>query len=310
MAKILFISIGLAILVAPCRSQSTCAMCPDGSIELENPERVIPFFNLSPTNSNPTCQQVADAAFSPDTDGVDCDLVQAQAGYCGCKNVPTQGICNFCPNGGSPGRSDEVVPTGDACGDLDLYARYLSAEDCESKRFESMQGLAFICGCPNVKPACTLCPDGSDPPNPDKVVFPTGETCQDMVEEIQGYTADVCEDSETTVTVSAARCDCPESPFPICSVQQNPRLCTDELLDSAIEEGCECYSFCDGEFTTCHDFPGGLLNSQLCPGIAVSGCNRARVQATEKLISSAESRNRTSLLFVATMMTALLQQFI
>ena len=130
------------------------------------------------------------------------------------------------------------------------------------------------------------------------------------MEEIQGYTADVCEDSETTVTVSAARCDCPESPFPICSVQQNPHLCTDDLLDSAIEEDCECYSFCDGEFTTCYDFPGGLLNSQLCPGVPVSGCNRARVQATEELASGSDFRNRACLLLVASSMTALLQMFI
>jgi hypothetical protein len=50
-------------------------------------------------------------------------------------------------------------------------------------------------------------------------------------------------------------------------------------LDTA-EEECECFSFCDGEFFTCHDFPGGLLSPQLCAGVGVAGCNRANARST------------------------------
>ena len=49
-------------------------------------------------------------------------------------------------------------------------------------------------------------------------------------------------------------------------------MCTDGLLATTDEE-CECYSFCDGEFFECTQFPGTLLLS--CLGQAVSGCNQA-----------------------------------
>lgn len=255
-------------------------MCPDGTNDLQYPDRVVPFFNLDGNNASPTCQQVVDAAQV--TEDVDCSVVQAQAGYCGCVGIEPQRKCSFCPGGAEPGNLDLIAPSEDSCRDLYTYIDYLSEEDCDTKRLRSMQGLSYICGCPGVEPQCSLCPDGSPPPLMDKQAQPTGETCRDMLEIIEGYTADVCLDSDTTVIVTAARCGCPDSQFPVCSVQQNPHLCTHELLDAVADQNCECYSFCDGKFSTCHDFPGGLLNGQMCSGVAVSGCNRANANGVHK----------------------------
>ncbi len=263
----------VSYLSASSQSTTPCMICPDGTKDLQYPDRVIPFFNLDGDNASPTCQQVADAAEL--AENVNCLLVQAQAGYCGCAGVEPQRQCSFCPGGAEPSKADAITPSNDKCGDLATYIDYLSEQDCVSKRFRSMQGLAYICGCPGVEPECSLCPDGSQPPLLDKQAQPTGETCREMLEVIQGYTSDVCLDSDTTVLITAARCGCQGSEFPVCSVQQNPHLCTHDLLDTVSDQNCECYSFCDGQFSTCHDFPGGLLNSELCSGVAVSGCNRA-----------------------------------
>ena len=263
-----------------CESSTSCMMCPDGSVDLAYPDRIVPFFNLGGNNSNPTCQQVAAAAQS--TESVNCAVVQAQAGYCGCAGVEPQRKCSFCPDGSKPANADTVSPSNDKCGDLFTYIEYLGEQDCESNRLRSMQGLAYLCGCPGVEPQCTVCPDGSPPPLLDVIAMPTGETCREMLEVIESYTADVCIDSDTTVLVTAARCGCPGSEFPVCSVQQNSHLCTHDLLDTVPDQDCECYSFCDGQFSTCFDFPGGILNAQVCPGVAVSGCNRASATGEQK----------------------------
>lgn len=273
----------LLLIRSPCtlgQSTTPCMMCPDGSVELAYPDRIVPFFNLGGDNSNPTCQQVAAAAQT--TESVNCALVQAQAGYCGCAGVQPQRQCSFCPDGSEPANTDTIAPSNDKCGDLFTYIEHLGEDDCKSNRFRSMQGLAYLCGCPGVEPQCSVCPDGSPPPLLDATAMPTGETCRDMLEVIQGYTADVCVDSDTTVLVTAARCGCPGSEFPVCSVQQNSHLCTHALLDTVPDQDCECYSFCDGQFSTCFDFPGGLLSAQVCPGVAVSGCNRASATGEQK----------------------------
>lgn len=269
-------------------AQSTCMICSDGTKDLEYPNRVVPFFNLDGRNADPTCQEIADAASVADAAKVDCSLVQAQAGYCGCAGVTPEGKCSFCPNGAEPANMNLVAPSNDVCEDLFTYAEFLDENSCNTKRLRSIQGLGYICGCPDVEAQCSLCSDGSDPLFLDKEAFPTGETCRDMVKIIQGYTADVCLDSDTDVFVAAARCGCEGAEFPVCSVQQNTHLCTQQLLDTAIDQECECYSFCDGEFSTCHDFPGGLLTPQLCSGVAVSGCNRAVANGGNT--SSAEGR--------------------
>ena len=61
----------------------------------------------------------------------------------------------------------------------------------------------------------------------------------------------------------------------IFSYQQNPNLCTEELLDTVSDIDCECYSFCDFEFAQCHNYPGGLLLGEQCLGTPIAGCNRA-----------------------------------
>jgi hypothetical protein len=261
-------------------TEASCAMCPDGSIDVMFPERVVPFFNLNAAQANPTCEDVAAAAAVAAPKTINCDLVKAQAGYCGCTNVDPEEKCHFCPNGALPERMKFVTPTTDTCENLYYYSEFMAEDDCQTPRFHSIQGLGYICGCPDVEAACTLCPDNSDPPNPDQQTTPDGPTCGDTANVIASYTVEVCSDQDTTISVAAARCGCEGAELPACTVQQNPHLCTHKLLDTTTVD-CECYSFCDGVFSKCHDFPGGLLSAQFCNGIVVSGCNRANAREEE-----------------------------
>ena len=91
-------------------------------------------------------------------------------------------------------------------------------------------------------------------------------------------TSELCETQSQRIQATAARCCGGDIEFPVCQLQQNPSMCTDDLLATTDEE-CECYSFCDGEFVECTQFPGALLLS--CLGQAVSGCNQALATPSE-----------------------------
>jgi hypothetical protein len=203
--------------------------------------------------------------------------VKAQGGYCGCLDVDPEEKCHFCPNGELPENMELVTPTTDTCENLYHYSEFMTEDDCKTSRFHSIQGLGYICGCPDVEATCALCPDGSDPPNPDLQPIRDGPKCGDTATVFASYTAEVCSDQDTTISVAAARCGCEGAELPACTVQQNPHLCTSKLLNTTTVD-CECYSFCDGVFSKCYDFPGGLLSAQLCNGVAVSGCNRANAR--------------------------------
>ena len=76
--------------------------------------------------------------------------------------------------------------------------------------------------------------------------------------------------------IMAARCGCVTANYPTCPVNQNPYLCTMNLLRSA-DEYCACYNFCGNEFHSCAEYPGQLLTESDCPEgqVPITGCNRA-----------------------------------
>jgi hypothetical protein len=263
-----------------------CAMCPDGTIELQYPDKVVPFFSLVAGSANPTCEDLALLSAASDPQSIVCDLVQAQAGFCGCADVNPVNACSFCPDGNPPENVELVTPTTDTCQDLHDYMTFLDDDTCDSLRAKDIQALGFVCGCAGAEPSCTLCLDGSDPPNPDQLVqegASGGPTCAKMALAVAGLTEDGCDDQrQSIIGISAERCGCPDAQVPPCSVQQNPSMCTEELLDTVpADTECECYSFCDGVFLTCHAYPGGLLGPAQCTGVAVAGCNRQRIDKND-----------------------------
>ena len=219
-------------------SGRTCSMCgTQGNATLGYPNRVIPFFNLPGGNAAPTCQEVAGAAAAAAAE-VDCNVIQAQASYCGCQGSewsathPDLNVCSLCPDGSKPSLPDFVTPSGDACVDLDWYSRHLSAAECGTPRFQSMQALAHLCGCSHsstgttgsttstgrAEPSCSWCPSDPTlfPPHPNRKALSNGETCGELFDFFaEYYTPETCVDDASTIQLVAARCECPGINIPV-----------------------------------------------------------------------------------------------
>jgi hypothetical protein len=248
-------------------------MCPDNTLDLGNADAVIPFLS-TPDDRNPTCAKIRNSAsLVGPGDDFDCTTVQVHAGFCGCAGIEPQNVCSFCPTGESPTKLSKIVPTSDSCEDIETYVSFLDEEGCESPVTQSLLGLGYICGCPGAQPSCTLCPDGAAPIDND-VIADGPTTCGEFADIVGGLTPGLCEAQSLEIQAAAARCCGGDIEFPVCSIQQNPSMCTDDLLATTDEE-CECYSFCDDEFVECTKFPGSILLATRCLGQAVTGCNPA-----------------------------------
>mmetsp|Transcript_26585 Transcript_26585/g.63366 ORF Transcript_26585/g.63366 Transcript_26585/m.63366 type:complete len:831 (+) Transcript_26585:393-2885(+) len=269
-----------------CEGASTnCALCgAAGNNDIVNPERRVPLLSL-PLNTNPTCQEVVEfmAVNDGDLSDAGCSALQSYAGYCGCGAAPPVNACTFCPNGGSPANFDKVVSELFSCEELFEFVSYLPGEDCaaDAADFEQIRAFSYTCGCPGTTPACTLCPNDAVPTNFANELTSDGETtCSEFAELVRSLTADQCIEQSDLITSTASACGCGANPAaedftqPQCAIQQNPELCTDELLDS-VPAACECYAFCGDTFVECQSIQGGLLRTDQCASTPITGCNRA-----------------------------------
>jgi hypothetical protein len=143
-----------------------CPMCLDQSVDLTNPDAIIPYL-IIPRNENPTCQQLATLGVIAAPGELvieDCYIFSSQAAFCGCPNTtkPTTG-CQFCPNGTTPSNPDLVTPFGDTCSELSEYLTFLSPDECSSQRVGFIQRQDFLCGCSKATTDCAFCSeDGSN----------------------------------------------------------------------------------------------------------------------------------------------------
>lgn len=268
---------------------TSCALCADdGSNDAGYADRNIPLLSL-PLNTNPTCGEVVEfmAVNDGDLSDAGCSALQEYQGYCGCPDYPAKNECSFCPNGGTPSEPDKIVSDVFTCGGLYDFVSFLRGDECtsDSTDFEEIAAFAYVCGCPDTYPSCTLCPDGDDPSSPDKLIGDSdGTTCGEFAESIATWTESQCADRADDVVDAAQMCGC-KGAAPVatdpgsggggkCPIQQNPDMCTIQLLNSAPNE-CDCYAFCDSEFVKCQSSQGGLLSFDECGGTPVTGCNRA-----------------------------------
>jgi len=284
-----------------CASATTnCALCPDhGSNDASYGERHIPLLSL-PTNSNPTCSEIVEflAVNDGDLSDTGCSALQEYQGYCGCPEMTPREECSFCPHGGTPANATKVVSELYTCEELNAFVSFLPGDECgaNSTDFEQIQAYAYVCGCPHTEPSCTLCPDGSAPPQADKNSGDDMTTCGEFADFVASLTTTQCAAQTSEIASVAATCGCSgtmePAPSPTtttttttssssgkCAVQQNAKMCTRELLDSVPEDQkqCDCYAFCDKTFVKCQSSDGGLLEPAECLGTPITGCNRAGV---------------------------------
>jgi len=119
---------------------------------------------------------------------------------------PTQIVCTICPDGSDlpfPNRTiieDFISPGSTTCKEMEENNNIT----CKSRR-----RYASYCGCPNVEPPCTICPDGSAVPEPNLIIpFPdlANITCgmYDLLV-TQVFDSDKCDEYQTML---AAFCGC------------------------------------------------------------------------------------------------------
>jgi len=203
-----------------CPSATTsCALCADhGSNDAAYADRHIPLLSL-PLNANPTCGEVVEfmAVNDGDLSEAGCTALQGYQGYCGCPSVPPKNECSFCPNGGSPSNPNKVVSDVFTCQGLDDFVSFLSANECgdNSRDFKQIQAYAYVCGCPNTQPSCTLCPPGIEPPSASKLVEDNdGTTCGEYAEYVASLTGDQCSVQNNEIRAAASVCGCGGSVAP------------------------------------------------------------------------------------------------
>jgi len=276
-----------------CPSATTsCALCADhGSNDITHVERHIPLLTL-PLNTNPTCGEVVEFMSVNDGDLSDagCSALQQYQGYCGCPATVAKNECSFCPNGGTPSNPNKVVSDDFTCQGLYDFVSFLRMDECtaDSVDFKQIQAFAYVCGCPNTQPLCTLCPAGIDSPSESTLTGDSaGSTCGEYAEYVASLTEDQCASQKDEIQATASVCGCG---FPVaapttalspgkCRIQQNVNLCTNQLLDT-VTENCDCYAFCDSKFLKCETAEGGILDFSECSGTPITGCNRAGVASS------------------------------
>jgi hypothetical protein len=172
---------------------AVCPICPDKSMDVANPDAVIPYL-IIPDNENPTCQQLATLGVIAKQGELvldDCTVFSSHASFCGCPNTtkPTSG-CEFCPGGTTPSNPDLVTPFGDTCTELTEYLSFLSPDLCASDRVGFIQRQDFLCGCPSAVTECPFCSeDGSNQISEPERHIPllslplnSNPTCKEVVE--------------------------------------------------------------------------------------------------------------------------------
>merc|ERR1712232_46710 len=79
----------------------------------------------------------------------------------------------------------------------------------ESFDFKSIQAFAYVCGCPDVQPSCTLCPAAVDPPSASKL---TGDsertTCGEYAEYVASLTVEQCIAQYDEIQSASSVCGC------------------------------------------------------------------------------------------------------
>lgn len=201
---------------------ATCPICADGSVDITNPDGVIPYMVI-PNNENPTCRELATLGVVAKPDELildDCSLFEAQASYCGCpgttKPVTT---CNFCPGGELPPNASLDTPFGDTCGELNEYLSFLTPDHCDTQRVDFIKRQDFLCGCTTATSTCPLCAnhgshdvtfDGRHIPLLSLPLNPN-PTCGEMVNFIAANDGDLSEAGCLALQEYQGYCGCPET---------------------------------------------------------------------------------------------------
>lgn len=199
-----------------------CPICPDGSINISNPDAIIPYL-IIPDNENPTCKQLATLGVIAEPGELvldNCDVFEAQADFCGCPGASKpEDSCEFCPGGDVPPNPDIVTPFGDTCEELSEYLSFLPSDQCDSERIGFIKRQDFLCGCPSATTSCALCVNhnSNDAKYPDRHIpllslpLNTNPTCKEVFEFMAVNDGDLSAPGCAALQEYQGYCGCPST---------------------------------------------------------------------------------------------------
>jgi hypothetical protein len=194
-----------------CCSQTTntCPLCPNGG-EIAFPDKAVPFLEGWGVSTCAGLYYGLTILSDAECDSTLADLgaVLSYQAWCGCTDVTTPEICDFCGSGELVDPNQVIPETdGGTCEQFDELSPYLtSMETCAD-----IQGGGRPLCCTNPDPTCAICPDGSPVGLPDrKVYFSDGNfTCGDFDKFISFVPEDECADELASLEVNyASWCGC------------------------------------------------------------------------------------------------------
>ena len=221
--------IALALVLLPFLTTTVhgqCTICPDGSASF-NEGKIIPL-------SDVTCGDFQGfVQFAGDTEA--CDAARAQAAWCECPGVePT---CELCPDGTYPVNAGMRVDFQFTCGDY-FYLAQVQPEGTDCTEFNALAMQCGGCGDPpptsspsaNPDECDSLCPDGSEVPNPTAIVFEGDEnmpvTCSELEFGLQLGFFPPGESCLQIQLLGVTQCGCPDT-LPDIPEDASCKLCED-----------------------------------------------------------------------------------
>jgi hypothetical protein len=206
-----------------------CYMCGDGTNNIANPDRLVPFFEFLGSSFSTSCRDLADFYTLYDTEDPEistCEFVKMESRFCGCESeTDTSPVdsCKLCPDGAAAVDDTRFIDElGMTCSQLETYLSYVAAEQCAMPWIVDLQRFDYYCGCAAATAECPICPDGSTVvTNPDAIIpyliIPENEnpTCQQLA--TLGVIAEPNElvlDDCSIFTTQAAFCGCPNTSKP------------------------------------------------------------------------------------------------
>lgn len=211
---------GLVVMVSA-QEEETCQPCANGQdptfAENENDDK-----------DDQTCRENIQATTQLAANSRQCHLHQLANFQESCCDEPPRGVCTICPDGSSFDATT-VVPNfrpgaGDrTCADLNADENFLDyifkSGTCEDTL---LQRSGAWCGCPGAEQKCSLCPDGSRPPDPtlvDPVYY--GWDCDSFDFMAASFNEEECANFVNDILEFDAPsfCGCPDSPVPnVCAL--------------------------------------------------------------------------------------------
>jgi hypothetical protein len=270
----------IALLLVQEKVMGQCPLCIGGVVPPD-----LSLIIYEDQGLNFTCSDALSAAGTPSTgpDAPTCEDWLFTGAFCGCPLIDV--ACDLCYDGTVPPNLS-LMPFPEqgnfTCGDALLFAGTPST-DPDAPTCEDWLFTGTFCGCPVPPDVCSLCDDGTPPPNLSLVPFPedSNSTCGDFLAVAGVPSSDPDAPTCSDWLVTGVFCGCKPPPDPDCSLCSDDTQPPDLTLSPAYFDGLTCEDYVnfaaiievDAGDSTCKDvYPFGLWCGCTAPEVKCNLC--------------------------------------